>query len=74
MLPDSEDDNKYAIENIIESTKEENLKKMNEIINKSNIEVIKNNEKINPNEIYDNENINESTKELLEKIIDSINI
>ena len=74
MLSDSEDDNKYAIENIIESTKEENLKKMNEIINKSNIEVIKNNEKINPNEIYDNENINESTKELLEKIIDSINI
>ena len=74
MLPDSEDDNKYAIENIIESTQEENLKKMNEIINKSNIEVIKNNEKINPNEIYDNENINESSKELLEKIIDSINI
>ena len=74
ILPDSEDDKKHAIENIIESTQEENLKKMNEIINKSNIEVIKNNEKINPNEIYDNENINESSKELLEKIIDSINI
>ena len=27
MLSDSEDDNKYAIENIIESTQEENLKK-----------------------------------------------
>ena len=51
MLSDSEDDNKYAIENMIESTQEENLKKMNEIINKSNIEAIKNNEKINPNEI-----------------------
>ncbi len=67
------DDSKIAIEELINSTKEENKEKMNEIINTLKNEILKNIEKIKSNELLDNDTINDISKQLLEKIVNTIN-
>ena len=74
MLSEPQDNNsKIEIEKLINSAEERNKEKMNEIINKLKIEILKNIEKINSNELFDNDNINDISKQLLEKIVNTIN-
>ncbi len=74
MLSEPQDnDTKKVIEQLINSAKEESKEKINEIIHKLKNKIIKNIEKINSNELLDNDNINDISKQLLEKIVNTIN-